>query len=353
MHSRIPTRVPVIATAVAATSVVVAAMALSGCTGPKDDGVTRRPAKDVVAGPSPSVPPATCPASGGTTVTNAGSLKKALRTAKPGTVIRLADGVYLGTFTAKTAGTAQQPISVCGGPKAILDGGATDDGYVFHLDNASYWQLVGFGVRNGQKGVVADQSNHLLIEGLTVSQIGDEGIHLRTFSSDSRIVGNVVRQTGLRKPAFGEGIYIGSSKNNWGSLTSGRPDTSDRNIIQDNDIAATTAESIDIKEGTTGGIIRNNRFSGNGMTEADSWVDMKGNNWLVENNVGAAGPTDGYQVHVLLDGWGKNDTFRGNTGQLNGHGYAVKVDKKATGIVVACSNKITGATLGTSNLPCT
>ncbi len=279
-------------------------------------------------------------------------MKKALRTAKPGSVIRLADGIYLGTFSAKVAGTAAKPITVCGGPGAILDGGATDSGYVFHLDKASHWKLVGFGVRNGQKGVVADRSNHLLISGLTVSQIGDEAIHLRAFSSDGRVTGNVVRQTGLRKPQFGEGVYIGSSKNNWEDITGGRPDASDRNIVEFNDIALTTAESVDVKEGTTGGVVRNNRFSGEGMTESDSWVDVKGNDWLIENNVGAAGPVDGYQVHVLLDGWGNDNTFRGNTGELKGHGFAVNVAKKASGTVVACSNKIVGAALGISNITC-
>jgi hypothetical protein len=340
-----------VVTAAAAVGIAVVAIT-AGCSGSKGDDVTRRPASNVTAGPSPSVPPSSCPAAGGTLVKTAGTLKKALRTAKPGTVIRLADGVYLGTFTAKTAGTAAKPITVCGGPKAILDGGANDSGYVFHLDTSPYWQLVGFGVRNGQKGVVVDHSSHVLIQGLTVSQIGDEGIHLRAFSSDSRVTGNIVRQTGLRKPQFGEGIYIGSSKNNWGDLTGGKPDTSDRNTVENNDIAVTTAESIDIKEGTTGGVIRGNRFSGQGMSDADSWVDMKGNGWVVENNTGTTGPTDGYQVHVLLDGWGKNDTFRGNTGQLAGHGYAVNVDKKATGTVVACTNKIDGASLGISNIAC-
>ena len=44
---------------------------------------------------------------------------------------------------------------------------------------------------------------------------------------------------------------------NWESVTGGQPDNSDRNIIRNNTITDTTSESIDIKEGTTGGALDN------------------------------------------------------------------------------------------------
>jgi len=45
---------------------------------------------------------------------------------------------------------------------------------------------------------------------------------------------------------------------------------------------------MDIKEGTTGGPISGNTF-GAGMSGswADSWIDLKGNGWVIQNNHGS------------------------------------------------------------------
>ena len=78
---------------------------------------------------------------------------------------------------------------------------------------------------------------------------------------------------------------------NWPQYSGGEPDRSDRNVVQHNTISATSSESIDIKEGTTGGLVIGNVMDGSGMTGADSLVDVKGNdgrvvNWAIET----AGP---------------------------------------------------------------
>lgn len=46
-----------------------------------------------------------------------------------------------------------------------------------------------------------------------------------------------------------------------------------------------TAECIDAKEGTIGGLILGNKFNSTGITGAnsgDSWMDVKGNNCVIE-----------------------------------------------------------------------
>ena len=63
----------------------------------------------------------------------------------------------------------------------------------------------------------------------------------------------MVRDTGLLRQFYGEGIYVGSAHKNWCKYSDCQPDASDDDIITGNDIADTTAENIDIKEGTTGG----------------------------------------------------------------------------------------------------
>jgi Right handed beta helix region len=308
------------------------------------------------APPAPAVPPAggsvRCPQAT-VTVADTDSLKQALAQAKPGDSIQLRDGTYTDKFVARTAGTEQRPIFLCGGPGAVLDGGSVSGGYVLHLDGASHWRVVGFSVRNGQKGVMADGVTRTVIQGLTVEQIGDEAIHLRKFSSDNVVQGNTVRNTGLRRDDFGEGIYVGTAQSNWGNITGGQPDNSDRNVVRDNHISATTAEPVDIKEGTTGGVLSGNTFDGGGLTgsHADSWVDVKGNRWLIEDNTGRNSRGDGFQTHQVVDGWGSDNLFKGNTAEVNGPGYGFAFTPTA-GNRASCDNKVTGAAKGFANVSC-
>jgi nitrous oxidase accessory protein NosD len=287
----------------------------------------------------------------GDTVSTAEDLSDALSAARPGDSIRLEPGTYSGEFVATAAGTEAEPITLCGPDDAVLDGGGTDKGYVLHLDGAAHWVVSGFSVQNGQKGVMADGVTDTLIENLSVSTIGDEAIHLRNFSTDNTVRGNTIRDTGLRKPKFGEGVYVGTAESNWCDVSGCEPDASDRNIVEGNDIAATTSESVDIKEGTSDGIVRDNTFDGSDITGADSWVDVKGNGWLIENNSGENSPVDGYQTHEILEGWGTDNVFTGNRARVNGEGFGYSLTPEL-GNIVECSNEASGAAEGTTNVTC-
>ncbi|SFF45122.1 Right handed beta helix region [Actinacidiphila alni] len=369
----------------AGTSLVAAVLlagALAGCGGGGSDhgskGAGHHHGKDketagaassVPRPPSPSstatesadptgtaVPPVSsarvdCPAAT-VTVGDAASLKSALARAAPGTSIKLADGTYDGRFTAKTPGTADRPVFLCGGPGAVLDAGGIKGGYGFHLDGASYWRLVGFTVTNGQKGVVADKVRGSVIQGLTVRHIGDEAIHLRDFSSDNVVRDNTISDTGRRRDKFGEGVYIGSAKSNWCTNSDCEPDASDRNAVIGNRISATTAEAVDIKEGTTGGVLSGNTFDGARLSGSnnDSWVDVKGNGWLIENNTGTHSTEDGFQTHEILKGWGTGNTFKGNVARVDGPGWGFHLT--SDGNTVACDNKVSDAAKGLANVAC-
>lgn len=338
---------------VGAVWVVAAAIKWSGST-PAAVSHTQWPSPTLSPiSPSPTVPTqSSCP-SGGITVTTGTQLRDALKTAHAGSVLRLAAGTYLGNFVATAQGTRSAPIWLCGAADAILDGGNTTSGYVFHLDGARYWHLVGFSLRNGQKGLVADSASWNTIEGLSVSGIGDEGVHLRTNSTDNLITGNTVNHTGLLKAKFGEGIYIGTARSNWCTISNCQPDRSDDNTIVGNTISDTTAENIDIKEGTTGGIVRGNSFNGTGMVEsaAKSWVNVKGNGWTIEGNTGVNSIKDGFESHQILDGWGTRNIFRNNSAAVNGPGFGINLTPALENIV-ECNNTVTGAARGTSNVPC-
>jgi parallel beta-helix repeat protein len=286
-------------------------------------------------------------------VGDAVGLQSALDRAAPGDVIGLADGTYAGSFVAVRPGTASAPITLCGGPGAVLDGGGIKEGYVLHLDGVQHWRVVGFTVQNGQKGVMVDQTSHSVIEGLTVQDIGDEGIHLRSASSDNSVIGNVVRRTGLRRDKFGEGIYVGSAASNWANYSDGGPDRSDNNLVQGNTISRTGSESIDVKEGTTGGRVVGNTLDGTGMTGADSLIDVKGNDWVVEGNVGVHAPGEALQTHRILEGWGARNTFAANTVDVDGDGRHIYIhDPDITQNIVRCDNRTESGVALRSNVDC-
>ena len=286
-------------------------------------------------------------------VGTAEEIVNALADAQPGDVIVMADCTYSGEFRAAVSGTAEEPIYLCGGSGAVLDGGSFTGGYVLHLDGAQYWRLLGFTVQNGQKGVVADGTVGSVIQGLTIHSTGDEALHLRRYSTDNTVTGNTIYDTGHRREKFGEGIYIGTAKSNWCDITDCQPDRSDRNLVEGNVVHDVTAEAVDIKEGTTGGILRGNSFDGAGLTKdgGDSWVDVKGNNWIIEDNTGVNSSMDGFQVHQILDGWGKGNRFRDNTATVNGPGVGFSLTPVQDN-VVECSNTVSAAKEGYSNVTC-
>jgi hypothetical protein len=365
---------PITAASVAATAaaalLLLAAAACSAPAAPKANQPSgssthvpsRRSASGTPQAPSGSTSgssarrvksPAGC-AGKGIRVSTAAQLQAALAAARPGTRIKLAARVFTGDFAATASGTRARPITLCGSRNAILEGESTASGYTFYLNRASWWRLEGFSVKGGQKGVVADGVTHDLIYGLFVHGTGDEAIHLRSFSSHNLVMGNIVRDTGLHEQKFGEGIYVGSANSNWCRYTKCHPDASNYNVLADNNIANTSAESIDIKEGTTGGRIVRNHFNGTGMVPdaATAWINVKGNDWVILHNTGVNSSEDGYQVHQVYPGWGIGNVFRGNKATLNGAGYAVYVQSHDLRTVVACNNTLTGAAGHLSNISC-
>lgn len=302
-----------------------------------------------------------CPATPTVEVSGADRLTEALGKAAPGDVIHLAPGTYTGAFVTARSGTADAPIWLCGTVDAVLEGEGIRSGYVLHLDGATHWRLVGFTVRNGQKGVMADGTVSSVIQGLTVDTIGDEAIHLRRHSTDTLVIGNRVGNTGLRRDKFGEGVYVGTAISNWCTITACEPDRSDRNVVAENVFGRTTSENVDIKEGTVGGLLVDNQLDGSGTVAADSLVDVKGTAWLVEGNRGEGAPLDGFQTHQIEDRWGERNVFRANTVSAGSvpdeidqdddgrFGFAFRPEGANT---LTCDNRVTGG-LDLATVACT
>ena len=287
-------------------------------------------------------------------VSTSAQLIAALKSAAPGQMIALADGNYVGKFEATASGTQAAPITLTGSRAAVLSSGAVSSGYGLHI-TGSNWRVTGISVTNSSKGIVLDGSKHTIISSIDVGNVGAEAVHFRSNSSDGVIENSVIHDTGLRQPGYGEGIYIGSANSNWGSVMGSQliADRSDRVVVRNNRISNTAAEGIDVKEGTTGGSITGNVFSNagySGQNFADSWVDIKGNGYTVAANSGAGTVLDAFQVRSVLSGWGRGNTFTGNSVLGGVPGYEVWVQSVSLGNVVGC--KASGATKGLSNIPC-
>jgi hypothetical protein len=280
-------------------------------------------------------------------VTNTVELQLALTTAQPGDRIAMADGRYLGQFKILTSGTADRRITLCGTRAAILDGGTTLAGYVLG-QVGNYWDLRGFTVTNGQKGIVLDRSSFNVLDSLEVHTVGDEAVHFRSASANNVISHSVIHDTGRRVRGFGEGVYVGSATNNWCVYSLCGPDRSDNNRIEANTIYAVSADPVDIKEGTTGGSVVGNWFDGTG-SDALSWVDVKGNGWQISANHGLNARRDGFLVSLASPGWGTGNTFSENVAEVNGPGYGFRL---LPGNTLTCDNKVSGARLGLSNIAC-
>lgn len=289
--------------------------------------------------------------SGDVEVASTNDLRSALENSRPGQRIFLAAGTYEGPFDITTAGTQDKPIVLCAAPGATIKGTSGD--YALHLDGAQWWSVQGVRVVDSKKGVVLDGTSHSSLVALEVSGIDQEAVHLRTSSSDNTVIGLKVSDTGRTDPEFGEGIYVGSAVSNWCRYTDCSPDRSDRNRLIGNEFGpAVRAENIDIKEGTTGGEIIGNRLSGEGTT-ADSWIDLKGNAWVVDGNSGERTSEDGIAVRVEAEGWGNDNRIIANDMTIDAPGYGVWVDGDAVGTVVGCDNAARGAGSGLSNITCT
>ncbi|ADY51761.1 coagulation factor 5/8 type domain protein [Pseudopedobacter saltans DSM 12145] len=299
------------------------------------------------------------------TVKNTEELKNVLEIAKPGDSIVMSDGEYMGKFVipANANGTKEKPITLIGTKKCVLTTGKTDNGYVLH-HQASNWIIKGFMVKGGLKGIILDGASNNLLDDLEVTQIGEEGIHFRKFSSNNKLQNSKIHHVGLLRPGYGEGVYIGSAVSNWARYTNGEPDRCDSNAIINNVIGPyVPAECIDIKEGTTGGIIRGNTFYSEGISgenSADSWIDVKGNNYLIERNKGIntqpSALLDGYQVNCAVDGWGNHNEFKNNICEVNADGYGINIRLKSSkgavvGNKVFSDNQVINAKSGVANIP--
>lgn len=203
-------------------------------------------------------------------VKNSEELKSALDNAEPGSTIRLADGEYNGKFELK----GKSNVTIEGSRNAKINGGPANEGNTLHIQDSDNITLKGFSVEGGQKGILLDNSNNSLLDDLSVTGTGQEAVHFRQNSSHNVIQNSYINDTGNGNPGYGEGVYIGSDDERG-------IDRSNFNMVLGVEFGDDiTAENVDIKEHTQGGVVAYSLLNGSGLTgvhSADTTIDVKPN----------------------------------------------------------------------------
>jgi len=298
------------------------------------------------------------------------AIQDALKNAGPGAVISIAPGTYTGArsssgdpggqglFFGGANGTSSSHIVLKGcnpSSRPILQGSGTGDGsYGIHL-TGDFWEIRDVEVRTAQKGIMLDNASHVLISNVTVSNIGDEGVHFRDGSSFNTLENSRILNTGRFQPGFGEGAYVGSD--NSSSFNHTVVGNVIRNVRFDGGI---TAEHVDVKEGADGTLIEGCFFDGTGISgenSADSFVDVKGVNTTIRNNQGArsgnANVLDAFQVrtHGTCCATGTNNHFDHNTVNLDDSaGFVVMATSATSGTTASGDVRVGGGNLYNANV---
>jgi hypothetical protein len=285
------------------------------------------------------------------------------------------------------AGTAANPISLRGTAASIFDSGSS--GYGLHILEAHYNQVLGGVFEHNKKGIVLDNSKHCILRYARVAQCDQEAIHFRASSSDGLAEFCTIEGTGIATADFGEGFYVGTHDGNWMSEFVDRStpvqkvrgvlgnedgvDQSHRVIIQKCQIINTTGEGLDYKQGVFDVIVRDNDFFACGWSNAnsaDSAIDLKGDNALIENNdfyplmPNGSRPTNPdtslsyvqrscIQARVLTAPYGHNHTIRNNRAHGTWDAYLFEAVSGSTGNTVFDDNTAPGAGISIANIALT
>ena len=179
--------------------------------------------------------------------------------------------------------------------------------YGIHV-TGNYVILKNLKIHSFSKGVVFDNSVGALMEDCEVYHTGNEIVHVRDSSQQVTLNRNFIHGSGYEIAKYGEGIYVGTYNTGWASSQQADRDAGfwgtdasqhrysgydwrvNDTKITCNIVSGTTAENIDVKEGTVRGIVQGNMFIGDSLdyngevSYDDANIDMKGAYWTVTGN---------------------------------------------------------------------
>lgn len=279
-----------------------------------------------------------------------GSIQAALDVAQPGDTIHLGNGDYYEDLATKRHGTAAAPIVLTGAREAVLRGAS--GGRIFQIFH-DYYRLEGWTINgyDGSGNSATDYRDKLIyvhgqtapyggevrrgprgieISGMLLTNAGGECIRLRYFVQNANIHHNLITNCGRYDFVFGaggkngEGIYIGTSSNQWGDgkNPTNEADGSNNNHIHHNSFNTQANECVEVKEGGASNLIEYNDCTGGKDPEAAGLAARgDGNIFRYNNSYGHAGGAIRFGGH-LIDGhqFGVNNEAYSNTFYANALG---------------------------------
>ena len=207
-------------------------------------------------------------------------------------------------------GTKANPVVLAGSDPAHPPEIFSSDykhNYGVHV-TGNYVVLKNLKIHTFSKGVVFDNSVGALMEDCEVYHTGNEIVHVRDSSQQVTLNRNFIHGSGYEIAKYGEGIYVGTYNTGWASSQQADRDAGfwgtdasqhrysgydwrvNDTKITCNIVSGTTAENIDVKEGTVRGFVQGNMFIGDSLdyngevSYDDANIDMKGASWTVTGN---------------------------------------------------------------------
>lgn len=274
-------------------------------------------------------------------VSNTNQYAKATRNARPGDMIIMKNGKYdnvvrgsgyHGIGFNKKKATKWRPITLCGSRNAVIDG-KNGHPYGILVQNSQYINIIGVTVRNVLKGIRFETVSHSTLDGVFVTNTKSEAIHIQYRSHYNTVKNSKITNTGRTNKGVGEGIYLGSSSKNV------KNDVCKGNKILYNTIGpGVTAEPIDVKENTRNGLVKGNKLDGKnlcGCKHAVSLINVKGNGYRIEKNIGKNAKGDFFKTSKTIKGEGRNNTFKDNKcqGKIRGGHKCVKLGQRGNKMI--------------------
>ena len=206
---------------------------------------------------------------------------------------------------------------------ATFTSGTLDRGAGASLADVDHVHLYDLRLTRALVGLACTGCAHVRVEGLTVEELGQAGVHIgrhRTGGEAPRfvgsashhcdVVGNTIRNTGLATARYGEGVYIGT-----GGL---QGDQTHHILVAGNHVLDTRAEGIEIKAHTHHVVVRDNVVEGGShffhgaITVGAQAFDAPDGHYLIEGNrVHGFRATEGGTVAGIAVGHGTT-VVRGN-----------------------------------------
>nr|WP_231135149.1 right-handed parallel beta-helix repeat-containing protein [Motilibacter deserti] len=235
-------------------------------------------------------------------------LHKALAGARPGAVIYLLDADWRNALTASANGTADKPIILRGTADAVLTSGGKSSGIGLKI-TGDYWRVEGISVDTAQRGISVEGSTGTVLDGVHVLNSGYAGVQFSKGSRGGAIRNSVIRNAGIDGAMRGAGVLVGMAGRDWERYNGSQIDITTGIAIQNNLIEDTTAEGVDLREGSFGGTVSGNTFVNTGRMRSvqdesgaysvATWVDVKGQGYTITGNHGPAPAATPFKTRTL------------------------------------------------------